>query len=663
MQLSFRFGLACSLVSLLCACGSAAGPKPVVASTSQAPAPLQQLPPAPDLSPVSAPKGLVGVGRLARPGDLTKTFAGWVSLPFEPGMVDAAQPGLSQALAFDAPVEFAVVLPEGDVSARINPEFVVSVGLNSVEKARTLLEEYLGQKLVERGPSIYVTPDGAKYHCAIAVALGKAGNRFVCGDKPASLEHLLPYATRGLPLEHLGVADLHAELRFEPLRQQFGAALRMGRTVAVPALLKEISLSDARFDRALADVAHAVGDELLDLFEDADKLVIDASAAAKPEQIDLKLTIAYRGTASFVSQATVDARKRMQPPNAQFFDLPADAEGAGYISSADPKRFDKQRALVESLAEGLLAHFEVGAPLRREVHAAIDTLFNSSSTVVFADGPIAVTGDKPTLSDADRTAMALGWRIYGVEGAAAPYKDAVKTLIRLSSDKAFQTGVDGLFKRNGAADVEANQGKPKGKASKPVLDWLKLKSKPIAGMPAGSEVMLVELNQQSTKLLLAHAKRKVRHGKKEDALDVAPLRAWFAVVPDASRTWFVFAMDEKTLLERSKVVLGSSQAPKLSTRSDLQVMRGLSANQAGFSTLELAKGWLQAAMVERKRSLKEADTLYSTLPHHGTTPMFYRTVIGGSDKQPVVEVSTSLPRAVFEDVAAAVPTLMMLAPD
>jgi hypothetical protein len=661
MQLSLRFGLSCSLGSLLCACGSASAPKPVMAPTNQAPAALQQLPPAPDLSPVLAPKGLVGVGRLARPGELTKTFAGWVSLPFEPGMVDAVQPGLSQALAFDAPVEFALVLPEGEVSARIKPEFVVSVGLSSVEKARTLLEEYLGQKLVERGPSVYVTPDGGKYHCAIAAALGKAANRFVCADKPASLEHLLPYATRGLPLENLGVSDLHAELRFEPMRQQFGAALRMGRTVAVPALLKEISLSDARFDRALADVAHAVGDELLDLFEDADKLVMDASVTEKPERIDAKLTIAYRGTASFVSQATVDARKRMQPPNAQFFDLPADAEGAGYIVSADPKRLDKQRSLVESLAEGLLAHFEVGAPLRREVRAALDTVFNSSSVVVFADGPIAVKGDRAMLSDADRTAMALGWRIYGVEGAAASYKDAVKTLIRLTSDKAFQKGIDGLLDRTGSAD--ANQGKPKGKTWNRTPDWLKFKSKTIAGMPAGSEVMLVELNRESTKELLAQADRKVRRGKKFAPLDVSALRALFAVVPDGGRTWFVFAMDEKTLLDRSKVVLGSSKSPRLSTRSDLQTMRGLSANQAGFSTLELVKGWLQAAMVEQKKPIKEADTLYSTLPHHGSTPMFYRTIIGGSDKQPTVEVSTSLPRAVFEDVAAAVPTLMMLHTD
>lgn len=663
MQLSLRFGLSGSLVSLLCACGAAPAPKPASPAPSLAPAPLQQPPPAPDLSPVSAPQGLIGVGRLSRPGDLTKSLASWVSLPFEPKMLDALQPGLSQALALDAPAEFALVLPDGQASDRVKPEFVVSVGLVSTEQARGLFEGYLGQKLVERGASVFVTPDDAKYHCAIAPSLGKASGRFVCADKPASLEHLLPYATRGLPLENLGGSDLHAELRFEPLRQKFGAALRMGRTVAVPALLKELSQSDTRFDRPLGDVAHALGDELLDLLEDADKLVFDAAANTKPEQIELKVTVAYRSATSFLAQSTVDARQRAQAPSAQFFELPADAEGAGYLVTADSKRLDKPRALVEALAEGLLAHFEVGAPLRRDVRAALDALFNSPSPIVYADGPGASPGDKVTLSDAERAALTLGWRVYGIQGDAAPYKAAMRTLVRLSTDKAFRKGLEGLGASPDSGQGKHENTKPASGVSKQETQLLKLKSKTIAGMPAGSEVVVLELDEATTQELLAEARRKVKRGKKSESHKASPMRALLAVVPDGSQTFIVFAMDEQTLLERAKVVHSTSKAPRLSTRPDLQVMRGLRAYQAGFSTLELAKGWLQSALVERKRSAKEADTLFSTLPHHGTTPIFYRGVVAGSDKQPVVEISTSVPRAVFEDAAAAVPTLMMLFPD
>jgi hypothetical protein len=648
---------------MLCACGSAATPKPLAPPPTM-PAPLQQVVPAPDLTPVAAPPGLVGVGRLARPGDLAKTLAGWVSLPFDPGMLDALQPGMAKAVAIDAPVEFALVLPESETPQNAKPELVVTVGLTSLDKARTLLEEYLGQKLVERGPSLYVTPDDSKLHCAIAASIGKATSRLVCSDKPRSLEQLLPYATRGLPLENLGASDFHAELRIEPLRTKFAAALRMAKTMAVPALLKELSLSDARFDRPLGDMAHAVGDELLDLFEDADQIAIDANAGSNPEQMAFKLTLAYRGRASFIAQATADAKARMLPPNAQFFDLPADAAAAAYYAPADPKRLDKPRALVEGLVEGLLAHFEVAVPLRRDVRSAIEPFFNISSPVVAAFGAVPSVTDKGEPSAAERLALALGWRIYGIEAAAAPYKDAMRTLVRLSSDKAFQRGINDLWDETAPAGATAVKGnKPAPPAKVHSADWVKLRSKTLVGMPAGSEVMLIEFNQSATKELLSRAKRKVNKSKKLDALGLESLACLLAVVPDRGRTWFVFAMDDKTLRERANVVLANSQAPRLSTRSELSSLRGEAAVQAGFSTLLMVKGWLQLALLGQGKSTKEVETLISTLPHHAMTPMRFRSIVVGDDKRQAVELSTTIPRAVFDDAAASVPSLMTLLPD
>jgi len=306
----------------------------------------------------------------------------------------------------------------------------------------------------------------------------------------------------------------------------------------------------------------------------------------------------------------------------------------------------------------------VGASLRRDVRAALDTLFAGPSPMVYADGPVATPGDKTSLTEAERGSLVVGWRIYGLEGNSAPYKEVIKTLARLSTDRAFRKGLDNLAVRDETGDGKTKPGKVAAKTGKPQAEWLKLKSIPVAGMPMGSEVLSLEFDQEATQALLAKAKHQVRHGgKKPESIKAPGMRALFAVVPDGSRTWFVLAMDEKTLVDRAKVVLASSKAPRLSTRSDLQHLRGQNAYQAGFSTLQLGKGWLQAAMAEQKRSLKEADNLYSTLPHHGNTPMFYRGVVVGGDKQPVVEFTTSVPRAVFEDVAAAVPTLMMLSSD
>jgi hypothetical protein len=269
-----------------------------------------------------------------------------------------------------------------------------------------------------------------------------------------------------------------------------------------------------------------------------------------------------------------------------------------------------------------------------------------------------------TLSEAERASLTLGWRVYGIQGDAAPYKAALRTLLRLSTDKAFRKGLDALGEPSATSNHSADtKGKPAPKANKQEAQLLKLKGKTIAGMPVGSEVIALEIDPATTQELLAEARRKVKRGKKSEPHNGSPMRALLAVVPDGNQTFIVFAMDESTLLDRAKVVHSSSKAPRLSTRTDLQVMRGLRAYQAGFSTLELAKGWLQSALVEQKRSAKEADTLFATLPHHGTTPIFYSGVVVGSEKQPVVEISTSVPRAVFEDAAAAVPTLMMLFPD
>jgi hypothetical protein len=589
---------------------------------------------------------------------LTKVLASWVSLPFEPGMIDALQPGLSQAIAMDAPVEFAVVLPDGGASSpNTKPELIVTLGLSSTDKARALLEEHIGQKLVERSASTYVTPEDAKFHCAIAPALGKAASRFVCSDRMPALDHLLPYATRGLPLENLGSSDLHAELRFEPLRQHFGAALRMGRTVAVPTILKTLSLADARFDRPLADVAHAVGDELLDLFEDVDRIAFDIGASAKPEQLEAKMTFAYRGRASLISRMTGEYAHRMSAPNAQFYDLPADATFAAYIAASDPKLADRPRALTEALVEGLLAHFEVAAGLRRDVRTAFETLFNVNSPMVMAYGN-AATSEKGTPSATDRLSMALGWRVYGLESPAEPLKAALKTATKLNTDKAFRRGIDELASRLDSSSDVAAKPKTKDKKTNP-SDWIKLRNKVVAGMPAGSDVLTVEFTPEATKEIL-----NVRRGKHAKPNAVAePVQAMLAVVPDGTRTWIVFAMDDKTLLDRSKAVLASSTVAKLSTRTDIAELRGQAVNQAGFATLSSAKGWLQVAMLERGKAAKDADALLSSVPHHGNTPMPYRVVIVGDDKRQSVELTTKIPRAVFDDAAAAVPTLMMLSPE
>lgn len=659
MQATLRVGLTCSLLSLACACGASA---PTPAAPSKPPAPAQPLPVGPDLSPVATPSGLIGVGRIERPLELTKMLAGWVSLPFEPGMMDGIKPGLSQAIALDAPLEFALVLPDSVSLDRIEPELVASVGLASVERARALLEEHIGNKLIERSPSVYVTPDGSSVDCAIAASVGKATSRLVCADKLASLEHLLPYATRGLPLENLGPSDFHAELRVEPLRQRYGAALRMGRTVAIPRVLKEVSTADPRLDRPVAEVLRAVGDELLDLFDDTDRIALDLGAAQKPEQLDLKLTMAFRAQASLVSKGALDARRHMIPPNAQFFDLPADATVAGYAAAVDPKLIERPRALITGLVDGFLEHVEVAAPLRRDTKQSLNTLLAYPSPVVFASG----TPGSGSLAPVSPMSLAMGWRVYGVEAPAAPYRDALKTLIRLGSDQTFRKGLDALGDASSDGSSQSSApAKKRATAQKPgksrPSEWFKIKSKLVGKMPAGSEVALIELGADATKAIRKQVLQPKR-GKQAGMSEGETLSLLLAVVPDGSRTWIVMAVDEKTLVERAQALFATSSVPRLATRSELSPMRGQNAYQAGFATLQVFKGWLGLAMSEKGKATKDLESLFATLPHQGTTPIFYRALANGDEQRHSFEVSTSVPRAVFDDIAAAVPTFMMLFP-
>ncbi|MGE5786094.1 MAG: hypothetical protein ACM3ZE_15965, partial [Myxococcales bacterium] len=215
-------------------------------------------------------------------------------------------------------------------------------------------------------------------------------------------------------------------------------------------------------------------------------------------------------------------------------------------------------------------------------------------------------------------------------------------------------------KSDGAASTKKRPAVSKDAHRRP-SEWFKLKSRVVAKMPAGSEVALIELSPDATKTIRKQVLQQKR-GKQTGIAEGEVLTFLFAVVPDGNRTWIVMAVDDKTLAERAQALVATSTAARLSTRADLAPMRGQSAYQAGFATLQLAKGWLGLAMAQKGKQMKDVESLLATLPHQGTTPVFYRVIASGDEKQHSLEISTSVPRAVFDDVAAAVPAFMMLFP-
>jgi hypothetical protein len=595
---------------------------------------------------------------------MASTVAGWVALPFDPKVVDAIEPGLSEALALDAPIEFAVALPPGNVTDVV-PNVVISFGLASTAKAKSLLENYNGSALKEQAPGVWVSGDDARTHCAIAPSLGKTTARIVCGSESSALRELLPYATRGLPLEDLGSADMRAEIRVKALQNRYAAAARAGKTLAVPALLKLVALDDPKFDRPLSDAAHAFGDELLDWFQDLDRITIDLTAQSKPDQVTAKFGLSHQGHRSFTATAAVSAKGRMTSPGPLFFDLPATVTRADYFAPSDPKLLERPKMLSNALVDGFLAHLEVSSALRREVTSALDGVLSQGHGAVWGEVPVALPPKPAKATEADLFSSLVGCHVVGIDGPAAPYQAALKAWVKLDNDRAFKKGIEQLLtqKLEAAAPSRAKEGKSKPAKppppKKPFSELLKIKAKNVTGMPAGSEVAAIVFEAKATEAVVTETQKKLQHRSKLPKVGMDIATVYVAVVPDGARSWVLVTADEKLLVEQAKAVLTGSNAPRLSTRNDLATLRGTMASRAGFISLLRFKPWLEGALHTKDKPTKEAETLYSTLPHHGSTPIFFKVIATGDEQRPVLESSIVIPREVFDDVAASVPALMM----
>jgi hypothetical protein len=417
----------------------------------------------------------------------------------------------------------------------------------------------------------------------------------------------------------------------------------------------------------LADVSHAIGDELLDTFQDIERFTLDLNAQTNPEQVTAKVGVAYKSHKSLMATFTGAAKERMIAPPPTFFDLPATVTRAEYFAPVDVKLLERPRALSTAIVDGFLSHLEVNAALRREVTNAIDGVLSQGSSAVMGITPVSSVASKAKLTDGEALSSFIGCYVMGVDGPAAPYKTALKAWVRLDNDRAFKKGIDKVMseKLNEAAstpDPDQAPSAKKAKAAKkqkPFSELLKLNSKPIKGLPAGSEVATLVFEAKAAESVISDVQKNRQRRSTMPKTELKTISLYFAVVPDGSRTWLLITADEKTLVEQAKAVVTGSSAPRLSTRSDVAQLRGQNAIRAGFMSLVNLKGYLAFALQAKEKPGNDAETLFSTLPHHGTTPVFYRTIATGDAQHPAIESTITLPRAIFDDVAASVPALMM----
>jgi hypothetical protein len=194
-----RFGRLTGLgVLLLIACG---GTKPAPPKSTPAPNALAKEPSdKPDLSPVAAPAELFLVGRVKRPGPILDTLGKWAGFPGSLRMLVGQElHGLGSLMAWDAPIEVAVMLPARGRRKAVRA--VVSVGLNSVGgMVNAARERGLSPERILPEVFGFAGPSGLS--CVVGPSLGSSNARLVCGERAGEVEELFAYATRGLPNEN-----------------------------------------------------------------------------------------------------------------------------------------------------------------------------------------------------------------------------------------------------------------------------------------------------------------------------------------------------------------------------------------------------------------------------------------------------------------------------
>jgi hypothetical protein len=640
---------AASLVATAVACG---GSEPRPPEAPGAPAPIaageaDEGPP-PDLSPVAAPPDLFGVGRLNRPGQLIDTVLSWAKLPVDwRSELGKEAPGVENVVDMNAPIDVAMALPKVARAQDLDePLIVVSIGLKSMPGALDFAKQRAGSVKRVR-PGVYRVGDSDD--CVIAAAAGNPPARLVCGDRPEDIEALLPYVTRGLPRESFGNADLHFELRMEPIRTRFARELRQLKMV-LPVFLKSIAMDVLKVDRAMADGAYALADEVVALVGDTDRAVLELNAKPDSSGLESRLDLRFTGKSSWTVQTLAESVQRASVPSDSFWRLPNDATGANFGSPSNPQSYAGIRKVVGDLLDGLLEHEKVSRRVRDQVRAIVEDTATTQAPLVYARGevpaaPAAGGSRAPARIELDRDELvrALGWYVVGIDEKADTYKTYLNRLVAVYNDREVKKLLE-----------KRAEMKPK------ELPTIRSRAPRGAGLAPGSVAFELVFPVKAFDVPIAAPPARPGQPRPKALPRPAPPRPLsmvLIVVPDGARTWFGFSADEKTVVEKLALVRQGTPAATLASREGLGSLRAARVMSGGFGTLASVTSSLSSSLGSFSRSdYQSAEMLRRlvSMPHHGQTPMPYTLSVNTAGATTLTWALT-IPRAVAEDLGALVP--------
>jgi len=581
-----------------------------------------------DLSPVPAPAELIAVARWSKPGATADTLMAWTNLPFDwRRLFQAKEPELAAVVALDAPLDAAVALAPDPGKRFEQPHAVFSLGLNSLDQALDFIRSK-GESLRKASAGVYVIEDGGELSCAVAASVGPTPARLVCGERPTDVDALLPYVTRGLPNEELGGGDIHLEVRAEPFRQAYGRQLRQLKSAGLALQLRKLQLGSPRFDRALADTAHAIADELLLFLEDLDRVSLDFNANAGAAELELLLSATFRGSQSWTVQSMHETGARSGVAPDLFWRLPGDVARANYGVSGDPKRFAEIRRTLAELLDGYLAYEKLPGGVRDQFVRIIEDTWISAGHSVTAEGDVAPAPNQK-LNEADRnretTRRELGWWLMGVEEQPARVKAYLDRLVKAYRDPQLRRFLQTRL------DVDKDE-----------LPKVSVRRATGRGLAPGSMVYAVEIPGDAFSAY-SFDDNQLIPGK--------PLPIYVVVMPDGAVTWLAFSADRDVLYERLAQVRKGGTRGTLATRSGLGDLKRERVVSGAFMTLAGLMGpGLLGGLLPDKLDLSAA---LERAPHRGETPIVGLSTVERTGPTTQVKVRFRVPKAVVEDAVSA----------
>gem|GEM_PF-6539381 len=596
--------IACSLV----ACGpkpeAKLPPRPVEA------APIAAVAEAPDLSPVVRPAEIVVVGRIARPRLLAETLTKWSSLPVRvEDMMPKQARVLSGAVLWEAPVEMLVALDAFGEGKLPPPLIIGSVGLKSVDAALSAADA-LQMSTRKVAPGIFRVGDFPDASCAIAVSLGQAPARLICGRGTKDVDALLPYATRGLPNEPQTGADFELTLDAKPIQAHYGhdvTALRLFAGVAQ----REIALDSPQFDRALQDAIYGGVDEVINLFNDLDQLRFEARLDAARNVLTGSAELRLKGDSSWTA-GTIAAMKPVAIP-ATVPRLPPGATLAGYNTTLPSERYAAIARIAGEMAEGVLTQQKLPEATRKRARHLIDSCFSKlPESFAFAMSP--------------------------AQKDAIGYQHADTMLTRLSEPADRALGMYGDYFALVNDPAVKRWAKTKLQVDEKVWPKITKKSFKLAGFKAPATLFELTVDMRAVAAISDKVAKAVENMlPPADSKQLS--RISIVVQPDGDFTYVLTGDDPKemarVMAEHRKSEPGIAFAKP--ARNDKIIA-------AGFLTLAYV-----ARTIERRAKKPEIGKAVASAPNHGETPIPFSTTVGAGSAR----VDWELPAAVLSDATSA----------